>query len=186
MGISIGSIKPGNSIVYNGDLYAVIDCEHAKLARGSAFARVKLRNLKTGQTLECTLRDSDNVESAFIEKRSLQFLYRESTIFHFMDLETYEDMVLDEDHIGDRQVWLKDNLEITGLFYANKLVDFELPSTMELKVIETEPGAKGNTVKMATKVAKLETGLTLQVPLFVEQDEMIKVDTRTGEYLGRA
>ncbi|MBN2483316.1 MAG: elongation factor P [Candidatus Omnitrophica bacterium] len=186
MGISIGSIKPGNSLIYNGEIWSVVDCEHAKLARGAAFARVKLRNFKTGQVLECTLRDSDNIESAFIEKRSLQYLYRNNNIFHFMDLESYEDLVLDTDRIGDRQVWLKDNLEITGMFYENKLVDFELPSTMELKVVETEPGAKGNTVKMATKLAKLETGLSLQVPLFVEQGEMIKVDTRTGQYLGRA
>lgn len=186
MGISIGSIKPGNSILYNGDLYAVVDCEHAKLARGSAFARVKLRNLKTGQTLECTLRDSDNVENAFIEKRSLQFLYHDGNIFHFMDLETYEELSLDKDHIGDRAVWLKDNLEITGLFYGTELVDFELPQSLELKVTETAPGAKGNTVKMATKPATLETGVVIQVPLFVNQGEMIKVDTRTSEYLGRA
>lgn len=186
MGISIGNLKPGNSILYNDELYAVVSCEHAKVARGSAFARVKLRNLKSGQTLECTLRDSDNIESAFIEKKSLQFLYHDGHIFHFMDLETYEELSLDKDRIAERAVWLKDNLEITGLFHGTELVDFELPQTMVLAVTETAPGAKGNTVKMATKPATLETGVVIQVPLFVDQGETIKVDTRTGEYLGRA
>jgi elongation factor P len=186
MGMSVGSIKPGNAIIYNSELFTIISCEHSKLARGGSFCRVKLRNLKTGQVLDCTLRDSDNFDSAFIDKRSLQFLYNQNEIYHFMDLETYEDVALDKDKIGDRAIWLKDNLEVTGLFYENNLVDFELPDTMKLKIVETTPGTKGNTVKMATKPATLETGLVIQVPLFINADELVKVDTRTKNYLGRA
>lgn len=186
MPIPIGSIKPGKAIVYNDDVYIVTHCEHSKLARGGAFCRTKLKNLKSGQTKECTLRDSDKVEDAFIEKRALQFSYHDGDIFHFMDMETYEDLILDKDIIGGDEVYLKDNLELVGLFYDNRLVSFEMPSSVELKITETNPGVKGDTVKMATKAAKLETGLDIQVPLFIEPGETIKVDTRTGAYLGRA
>jgi len=186
MPIPIGSLKPGKAIIYNDELYIITKCEHSKLARGAAFCRTKLKNFKTGQTMECTLRDSDKIEEAFIDKRTLQFSYRDDNIFHFMDMETYEDMVLDSDIIGDQNIFLKDNLELIGLFYQDSLISFELPSSVDLKVIETAPGAKGDTVKMATKQAKLETGMLIQVPLFIESGETIKVDTRTREYVGRA
>lgn len=186
MGISIGSLKNSAAIIYNKELYVIIDCEHAKLGRSAAFCRAKLRNLKTSQVIECTLRDSDNIESAFIEKRKLQYLYSEGLIYHFMDLETYEDLRLDKEHIGDKTFWLKDNLELIGLFYENKLLDLEIPISLELKIIETDPGFRGDTVKTGNKPAKLETGLVVAVPLFVNTGDRIKVDTRTQKYLGRA
>ena len=185
MGISIGELKPSITIIYNKELYTIIDCEHAKVARGSAFCRVKLKNLKTSQILDCTLRDSDNVERAFIEKRKLQYLYNQGEHYHFLDLETYEDLILDRPRIEDKTSWLKDNLELIGLFYENKLIDLELPLALELKVIETTPGFRGDTVKAGTKPAKLETGLTINVPLFINNGDIIKVDTRNKEYLGR-
>lgn len=186
MTISIGTIKPGTAILYNNELYTVVSREHAKLARGSAFCRAKLKHFKTGQITDCTLRDSDKIDEAFIEKRRLQYLYSGGEIYHFLDMETYEDIVLDKPTIGNNVMWLKDNLELLGLFYNNELQNLEFPASLELKVVNTTPGVKGDTVKMATKEAKLETGLVIQTPLFINVGEIIKVDTRTKEYLGRA
>ena len=185
MGISIGELKPAVTIIYNDELYNILDCEHAKLGRGSAFCRVKIKNLKTGQIRDCTLRDSDNVQIAFIEKRKLQYLYASDIHYHFLDLKTYEDLVLDESQISDKIDWFKDNLELTGLYYENELIGLEMPLSLELKVVETMPGYRGNTVKAGTKAAKLETGLVINVPLFINNGDILKVDTQTREYLGR-
>jgi len=186
VGISIGNLRPGTAIVYNQDLYTIVNCEHAKIARGSAFCRVKLRNLRTSQVLERTLRDSDNVEQAFIEKRKLKYLYHQAGQYHFMDLDTYEDLILHKSRIPDKVSWLLDDLDLIGLFYSNELIDLELPSSLVFKVIETEPGYKGDTVKQGTKPAKLETGMIISVPIFINSGEKVKVDTRTKDYLGRA
>ena len=186
MGFSIGSLKPGISILYNDEVYIVVECEHAKLGRGSAFCRARLRNLKTSQVIDCTLRESDKIEDAFVEKRKLQYSYRHNEIFHFIDLESYEDLILDRSRIEENVVWLKDSLVVEGIFYQNELVNLEVPPSLELKVVDTEPGFRGNTVKMGTKPARLETELIVQVPLFINTGDVIKVDTRTREYLGRA
>ena len=185
MGISIGELKLSMTIVYNDTLYTILDCEHAKLGRGAAFCRIKIKNLKNGQIRDCTLRDSDNVKIAFIEKRKLQYLYASSVHYHFLDLETYEDLILDQPQISDKIDWLKDDLELTGLYYKHELVGLEIPLSLELKVVETMPGYRGNTVKAGTKAAKLETGLVINVPLFINNGDILKVDTRTREYLGR-
>jgi len=178
-------LRPSISIVFNEEIYTVLECEHAKLGRGSAFCRVKLKNLKTSQVLDFTLRDSDKIKEAFIERRRLQYLYREENIFHFLDLETYNDFIIGIERIKDKIIWLKDNLELTGLFYNNELINLELPKVVELKVIETEPGFKGDTVKAGTKPAKLESGLVISVPLFINVQDTIKVDTERKEYIGR-
>jgi len=185
VGISIGELKPAMTVIYNKELHNILNCEHAKLGRGSAFCRVKIKNLKTGQSRDCTLRDSDNVRIAFIEKRTLQYLYTSGVHYHFLDLETYEELVLDEPQVSDKIDWLKVNLELTGLYYENELVGLEIPLSLELKVVETMPGYRGNSVKAGTKTAKLETGLVINVPLFINNGDILKVDTRTREYLGR-
>ena len=185
MGISIGELKPSMTIIYNDELYIILDYQHVKVGRGSASCRVKIKNLKTGQNRDCTLRDSDNVQIAFVEKKKLQYLYASDIHYHFLDLETYEDLVLDQSQISDKINWLKDNLELTGLYYESELIDLELPLSLELKVVETTPGHRGNTVKAGTKAAKLETGLVINVPLFINNGDILKVDTRTREYLGR-
>lgn len=185
MGISIGELKPSMTIVYNDKLYTILGCEHAKLGRGAAFCRVKIKNLKNGQIRDCTLRDSDNVKIAFVEKKKLQYLYASSVHYHFLDLKTYEDLILDQFQINDKIDWLKDDLELTGLYYKHELVGLEIPLSLELKVVETMPGYRGNTVKAGTKAAKLETGLVINVPLFINNGDILKVDTRTREYLGR-
>ncbi|OPX29404.1 MAG: elongation factor P [Candidatus Omnitrophica bacterium 4484_171] len=183
--MSIGELRPSISILFNKEIYTILECEHAKLGRGSAFCRVRLKNIKTSQVLDFTVRDSDKIEEAFIERRRLQYLYHEDNIYHFIDLETYNDLVLDSSNIEDKIIWLKDNLELTGLFYNNELINLELPKSMSLKVIETDPGFKGDTVKTGTKPAKLETGITIAVPLFINVGDTIKVDTDKKEYTGR-
>ena len=184
--MTIGNIKPGMAIVYNNELYTITECEHAKLGRGGAFCRVKMRNMKTTQALSSTLRESDDVKEALIEKKKLNYLYRENNIFHFMDMESYEDIVFEKAHIKDKAYWLKENCEIEGLFYENKLIDLEIPLNIELSVTETDPGYRGDTVKTGTKPAKLETGIVIQVPLFINVNDKIKVDTRNKTYLERA
>ena len=179
----IGEIRPSMALIYNKELYIVISCEHAKIARGAAFCRAKLRNMRTSQTLECTLRDSDNAERAFIEKRALQYVYKDGDLYHFMAMDNYEDLILHKSKIPDKLYWLKDNLELGGVFYKNELIDLELPLTMILKVAQTDPGFRGDTVKAGTKQAKMETGLKVNVPLFINTGDSIKVDTRTQTYM---
>lgn len=183
--MAIGNLRSSMAIIYDGQLYMVLDCEHAKLGRGAAFCRVRIKNLKNAQIIEATLRDSDNIEEAFIDKRKLQYLYNDAHLFHFMDLETYEGLTLDESNLGENNIWLKDNLEVIGFFYDNKLIDLELPSSIELKVVDTMPGFKGDTVKAGTKQAVLETGVSIAVPLFINNGDKIKVDTRSKKYIGR-
>ena len=186
MGIPINGIKPNMAITYNNDLYIVITCEHSRTARGPAFCRTKLRNFKTSQVIDATLRDSDNIEKVFIDKRKLQYTYNDDHMYHFLDLETYEDLVLSKSVIEDKIIWFKDDLKLIGLSYDNQLLDLELPSSLELRVVETDPGFRGDTVKQGTKSAKLETGVRINVPLFINNGEVIKVDTKNKEYQGRA
>lgn len=185
MGISISNLRPSSAIIYNKELYTIVKCEHSKLARGAAFCRTKLKNMRTGSVREVTLRDSDDIQQAFIEQRKLQFLYSEGSILHFMDLESYQDFILSADAVAQYQGLFKDNLELTGLFYQDELINLILPKTVDLKVTETEPGVQGDTVKSANKPATLETGLKISVPLFVKSGMIIKVDTENKEYAGK-
>lgn len=182
---SIGEIKPSVTLKLDKEVYIVIDNTHIKQANRRASAMARLKNLRTGQTLDMTLRDSDNFEIIEIEKRKLQYSYHDGDFYHFMDMETYEDLMLKKNQIEEQADWLKDNLVLTGLFYENQLVNLELPISLELKVIDTEPGYRGDTVKAGTKPAELETGLVIQVPIFINTGDTIKVDTRTKTYLAR-
>jgi elongation factor P len=182
---SIGEIRPSATICLDGNVFIVLDCTHVKQANRRASCMAKVRNMLTGQTLDITLRDSDNFDMAYIEKRPLQFSYHDGNLYHFMETETYEDLVLNEKQIEEQIPWLKDDLPLSGLFYNNALLSLELPLTMNLKVIETDPGYRGDTVKAGTKPAKLETGIVIQVPLFINPGEMIKVDTREKAYMSR-
>lgn len=184
--MDITEIRPGITLILNKQLFLVVDCEHAKLGRGSAFLRTKLKNLTSGKTIDKTLRNSDKIEKAFIEKKRIQYLYEQNQNYYFMDLETFEDFLLNKDVIEDILPFLKENFELDGMFYEHKLISLQLPSLLELKVTETEPGYRGDTVKQGTKPAKLETGATIQVPLFINIGDIIKVNPHTEEYLGRA
>ncbi len=186
MGISVGSIRPSMVIIYDDKPYTVLECNHVKLARGPAHCKVKLEDLRTSQTLDATLRDSDNVMEAEIEERKLQYSYKDSNNYHFMDLETYEELICGKSAIEDKAIWLKENMEITGLFYKNEFMNLKMPVTVIYKIIETEPGFKGDSVKAGTKPAKIETGATVQVPLFINTGDSVKVDIRDKQYLSRA
>jgi elongation factor P len=185
VGASIGEIRPSVTLKLDEDLFIVIDCTHIKQANRRASTMARVRNLRSGQTLDITLRDSDNFEIIEVEKRKLQYSYHEGDHYHFMDMETYEDLALDKNRIEEQIPWLKDNITITGLYLGEDLLNLELPMSMELKVIETDPGYRGDTVKQGNKPAKLETGLVVGVPLFINTGDTIKVDTRTKEYIGR-
>lgn len=185
MSISVSQLKPSLTIEYNQQLFIILESEHAKLARGSSFARAKIKNLITGQVLNCTLRDSDKISPAFIERKKLIFSYQDGERYHFLDADNYEDFILDQSTIKDIIKYLKENLELSGLFYKNKLINLELPGTIALKVIKTTPGFRGNTVKSGTKPATLETGLVIDVPLFIKNDDQIKIDTESNQYLER-
>ena len=185
MGGSIGEIRPQVTIKLDNDIFIVIDCTHIKQANRRASCMARVQNMRTGRTLDLTLRDSDNFDMISVEKRTLQYSYHDGDHYHFLLTDTYEDMVLDKTRIEEQIPWLKDNSLINGLFLNDELLSLELPLSLILKVAETEPGYKGDTVKAGYKPAKLETGVTVQVPLFINAGETIKVDTRTKNYIER-
>lgn len=186
MALSINQFKVGVTILLDGEVFQIIETEHVKPAKGSAFVRTRLKNLKTGALLERTFRGQDTAEEAFVEQRKLQYLYSAQDMFHFMDQDNYEQMVISTEMLGGNTKFLKDNLEVIGLFYKNQALNVIMPNFIELVITETEPGIKGDTAKSAGKPAKVETGAIVSVPLFINVGDKIKVDTRTGGYIERA
>ena len=184
--ISTNQFKTGMALVIDGELYILIEFQHVKPGKGAAFVRTKLRSIKTGNVLQRTYDGGEKFQDAFIEKKQVQFQYKAGEEFHFMDLQSYDPMVFQEKDLGDSAYYLTDNMEVRAELYEGKLVGLELPTTVVLRVADSEPGLKGDTSKSAMKPAVMETGLKLNVPLFVGPGDMIKVDTRTGEYAGRA
>ena len=184
--ISANEFKNGITIVLDGNLYSIAYFQPVKTAKGGGFVRTKLKSLKDGSVLERNFKSEDTVEEAFIEARGLHYQYNSDGMYHFMDVETYEDWVLPKQILGDAADFLKEDLEITGSLYNSKIIDIKLPTTIELKVAYTEPGIKGDTARQALKPARLETGATVQVPLFINEGDIIKIDTRNYEYAGRA
>ena len=185
MTISTNQFKTGMAILFDGQLFTIEEYQHVKPGKGAAFVRTKLRSMKTGNILSRTFDAGDKFEDAFIEKKPLQFLYRSGDEFHFMDTKIYDQQMFTRDEVGDSANYLKENLEVKAELYDNKLIGIELPTTVDLKITESEPGIRGDTSKSAMKSAILETGFKLLVPLFVEPGEVIKVDTRNGQYAGR-
>lgn len=183
--ISANDLRTGITFEIDGDLYVVVSYQHVKPGKGSPFVRVKVKNLNTGNIIEKTYRPEEKFKKAFLERKSMQYLYKEGTNFVFMDLETYEQFYLPEEDAEEAGNYLKENLEIEVVFYKDKPVSVELPTFVELEVIETEPGVKGDTATSAMKPATVETGYKLSVPLFVNKGDVIRIDTRTGEYLER-
>jgi len=184
--ISANEFKNGMTIVLDNNLYSIVYFQPVKPAKGGGFVRTKLKSLKDGSVLERTFKSEDTVEGAFIEGRGLQYQYNSGDMYHFMDVETYEDWVLPKQILGKAADFLKEDMQITGSLYDGKIIDVKLPTTIELKVVYTEPGIKGDTARQALKPAKLETGAAVQVPLFINENDVIKIDTRTYEYAGRA
>ena len=186
MALSINQFKVGVTILLDREVYQIVETEHVKPAKGSAFVRAKLKNLRTGNLLDRTFRGQDTAEEAFVEQRKLQYLYSQTDMYHFMDQENYDQLVISADVLGDGIKFLKDNLEVLGYFYKDKILNVVIPNFIELVVTETEPGIKGDTAKGGNKPAKVETGATILVPLFINIGDKLKVDTRTGTYVERA
>lgn len=186
MALSINEIKGGLTILVDGDVYLVVETQHVKPGKGAAFVRVKIRNLKNNNIQEKTFRGDEKIDVAFVEERKLQYQYSSGGIYHFMDQENYEEVTLPEDVLGDKKKFLKDNIDASVYFYKDVPLNVNLPNFVEFEITHTEPGIKGDTAKSGTKPAEIETGASIQVPLFINAGDRIKVDTRTGEYVERA
>lgn len=185
MALSINDIKSGITILVDGEVWITMECQHVKPGKGAAFVRAKLRNLKNGSVQEKTFRGDEKIEEAFVEERKLQYQYASGGMFHFMDQENYEEVAVSEEDMGDKKLFLKDNLDVTAYYYKNQILNVNLPNFIIVKVTHTEPGIKGDTAKSGTKPAEIETGATIQVPLFINEGDSIKVDTRSGTYVER-
>ncbi len=183
--ISAGDFRKGITFEMDGDIYQVVDFQHVKPGKGAAFVRTKIKNIITGTTKEVSFNPSDRYPKAHIETKEMQYLYNDGQLYYFMDNETYEQIPLEHSQVEDAIMYLKENDTAVIRFYKGSAFDVQAPNFVELEVTQTEPGAKGNTATGATKPATLETGATVLVPLFINIGDVIKVDTRTNEYLSR-
>jgi elongation factor P len=184
--LGINQVKVGITIDLDNTPYVVVNVEHVKPGKGSAFVRTKIKNLKNENIIERTFKSDDRIEEAFIEEKTLTFSYHSGDFFHFIDTETYEGIDIERTKLNACEKFLKDNIEVTAFYYKDELVTIHLPNFVVYTITHTEPGIKGDTAKSGTKPATLESGAVIQVPLFVEVDTKIKVDTRTGEYIERS
>ena len=184
MQVSTAEFKKGLKIVFDGHPYAIVDFQHVKPGKGGAFVRTKLRHLRAGRVIDNTFRAGEKVELVDFEDKHMQFLYSDDR-YHFMDTETYEQVSLSDDEVGDARLYLKENAEVDMLYIDGAPVTVELPNFAELAVARTDPGVRGDTAQGGTKPATLETGAVVQVPLFLNEGDVVRVDTRTGDYLGR-
>ena len=183
---NINDIKNGMTFLFEGNIYQVMDFLHVKPGKGAAFVKAKLRNLRTGSTVEKTFNTSIKLEKAMIEKHEMQFLYADGTTCNFMNMETYDQSELTKEQIGEEAKFLKDGLNVMITYYQGEMLGLELPDKIEYVVENTEPAVKGNTTNNARKDAYMENGLMVRVPLFIEQGEKIIVSTKDGEYDSRA
>jgi elongation factor P len=183
--ISSNDFRPGVSIELDGSVWRVVEFLHVKPGKGSAFVRTKLKNAQTGNVMEKTFRAGETVPQANLDKRTMQHTYKEGDQFVFMDMENFEEARLNEAEIGDKAKYLKEEMEVNILFWNDTILDVELPTSVVLEVVETDPGVKGDTATGGTKPATLETGAQIMVPLFISIGEKVKVDTRNDSYLGR-
>ncbi|HEY8392058.1 MAG TPA: elongation factor P [Capillibacterium sp.] len=184
--ISVNDFKTGLTIELDGQIYTVVEFMHVKPGKGAAFVRSKLKNLRTGFTIERTFNAGEKVSPARIETKEMMYLYKNDDEYVFMDNNTYEQLSLRAEAIGDGVKYLKENMIVMIQMYNNEAIGVNLPNTVELKVIQTEPGFKGDTATGGSKPATLETGVVVNVPLFVEEGDILQIDTRTGEYLRRS
>ena len=184
--IETGELRKGSTIEIDGTLYQVIEVEHVKIGRGSAQVRMKLRDVRAGHIVDKSVQAGSRFTRARVERQAAQYLYAEGNLHYFMNTETYDQFPLGKDHLGDAFNYLKENSTCNLLMYGDEPVGIELPAAVELAVAQTDPGMRGDTAQGGTKPAKLETGISVNVPLFINTGDMLKIDTRTGEYLERA
>jgi elongation factor P len=183
--ISTGDLRKGIALEIDGELWQVLDFHHIKIGRGSAQVRIKLRNVKRGQTVERSFQAGEKWPRAFLDRRQVQFLYRDGADYHFMDTESYEQFSMAAEALGDTASYLADGMMLERTTYESETIGVELPVMVELRVADTEPGYAGDTQSGARKSATMETGLVIQVPLFINAGDVIRIDTRTGEYQTR-
>ncbi|MDO4369601.1 MAG: elongation factor P [bacterium] len=184
--INVNDFKTGMTIKVEGNIYTILEFQHVKPGKGAAFVRTKLKNLRTGSTIEYTFNSGIKCETARIERKPMQFLYNTGDVYTFMNMEDYSQVELDKSVLGDDIKFLKENLSLDITFYEGEVLGLILPDKVELKVIKTEPGVKGNTSQNALKDATLETGYEIRVPLFINEGEVLIVSTKDGKYVSRA
>ena len=183
--ISAGDFKNGVTVEIDGNIYQILEFQHVKPGKGAAFVRTKLKNIISGGVVEKTFRPTEKFPKAHIDRKDMQYLYRDGDLFNFMDVETYDQIALNEDVVGDSLRFVKENEVVKICSHNGNVFSVEPPLFVELAITETEPGFKGDTAQGATKPATVETGAIVMVPLFVEQGDVLKIDTRSGEYLSR-
>ena len=184
--ISTSDFHTGISVELEGEIFTILEFQHVKPGKGAAFVRSKLKNLRTGSIAERTFRAGEKMARAHLERKEMEYLYRDGDSFHMMDMETYEQITLSSEQIGEGIKYLKENDHLNVVMHGDKLLGVDVPLSVVLKVEETEPGLKGDTASGASKPATMETGLVVQVPLFVNSGDSIKIDTRSGSYIERA
>ena len=177
--------RKGLKIELEGKPLIIVDFLHVKPGKGGAFIRTRLKNMESGQVLEKTFRSGEKVDRPDLLEREMQYLYQDAEGYCFMDNDNYEQIFIDEDHLGDSKSFLKENIDVKVLMFNNKPIGVELPIFVQLQITQTDPGVRGDTATGATKPATLETGVVIQVPLFINQGDSVKIDTRTGEYVER-
>lgn len=183
--ISAGDFRKGMTFEMDGAPYMVLDFQHVKPGKGAAFVRTKYKNLINGATREAAFNPSDKFPKAHIETKEMEYLYNDGEFYYFMDSETFEQIPLTKDDVGDANKYLKENDKASVKFYQGRVFNVEAPNFVELRIEETEPGVKGDTASNVTKNAVLETGANIQVPLFINEGDIVKVDTRSGDYISR-
>ena len=184
--VSTNDIRPGQSIIVDNIIYQIMEYAHVKPGKGKAFVKTKLKNLTNGGQLEKTFRADEDVKQAFIDKQSFQFLYNDSDEYYFMNNESFDQISLNKSILNNQEILLKPNEEVTIAMHENNPIDIILPTTVTLKVTHSEPAVKGDSVNSSTKEVTCETGFTLQVPMFINENELIKIDTKTQTYITRA
>jgi elongation factor P len=184
MQVSTAEFKKGLKIQFDGAPYTIVDFQHVKPGKGGAFVRTKLKHMRLGRVIDNTFRAGEKVELVDFEEKRMQFLYKDDR-YHFMDLDTYDQISLSAEEVGEARDFLKENTEVEILFIENSPVTIELPNFIEIRIAKTDPGIRGDTASGGSKPATLETGAVIQVPLFLNEGDVVKVDTRSGDYLGR-
>lgn len=184
--VSAGDFRNGITFDIDGAVFQIIEFQHVKPGKGAAFVRTKIRNVITGAVVERTFNPSEKYPSAFVERRDMEYLYNEGNLYYFMDLETYEQLPIDESKLDSGFKFVKENMQVKIASYKGIVFGVEAPNFVELEITHTEPGVKGDTATNVTKPATVETGATVKVPIFIGEGEKIRIDTRTGEYMERA
>ena len=183
--ITAGDFRNGLTFEFEGNVYQVVEFQHVKPGKGAAFVRTKMKNVMTGAVVERTFNPTEKVEQARIDRKEMEYLYEDGGLYYFMDNETYEQTPLSQDQLGDAMKFVMENMSVKILSYKGNVFAIEPPTFFELKVTETEPGVKGNTATNVTKPATVESGATITGPMFVNEGDTIRIDTRTGEYMAR-